>query len=320
MTTDAWPELPFQALRPTMDTLQLWSQIVGKVRLARAPWLNHSWHATLYVSARGLTTGLIPADGDALELEFDFQRQALVLRTASGGERLVSLKPGQVAVFHARVLEALAALGLPTTIHETPNEVPEPTPFRLDTAERPYDPAIAERFWRALVNIHAVFSRFRTAYLGKSSPVHLFWGAFDLAVTRFSGRPAPVHPGGIPHLPDDVTREAYSHEVASAGFWPGGNGVDEPSFYAYGYPTPPGFPAATVSPAQARYDTTLGEFLLPYDAVRTAADPEAALLAFFQSTYAAVADLGGWDRAALECEEGRPRRPRRVGKPRAARS
>ena len=309
----AWPELSYAALRPTADILQLWTQIVGKVRLARAPWLNHSWHVPLYVSARGLATSLIPGDDMSLDMEFDFITQDLVIRVADGGEKKITLAPGSVAGFYAQVREALAALGTPTRIDPVPSEMPDPIAFDDDTATRPYDPAVARDFWRALVRIDAVFNRFRSRFIGKNSPVHFFWGGFDLAVTRFSGRRAPRHPGGIPHLSDAVTREAYSHEVSSAGFWPGGPGMEAPSFYSYAYPTPQGFADAEVSPAAARFAPGLGEFLLPYEAVRTAADPDEALLSFLQSTYLAAADLGRWDRAELECEEGQPGRPRPVG-------
>lgn len=308
----AWPQLPYAALHPTAETLQRWMQIAGKVRLARTPWLNHSWHAALYVSARGLTTSLIPDPRASLELEFDLRAHALIIRSSEGGERRVPLAAGSIAGFYAEVMEALAALDAPTRIVAAPNEPPDATPFAEDLALRPYDPALATDFWRALLQINRVFHRFRTRYLGKCSPVHLFWGAADLAVTRFSGRRAPPHPGGIPHLPDAVTREAYSHEVSSAGFWPGDTAEDGPCFYAYAYPAPDGFSRASVAPAAARYDERLGEFLLPYEAVRTAADPDAALLAFLQSTYEAAADAAGWDRAALECEEGAVGRPRRV--------
>jgi len=309
---DGWPELDFKALQPTAETLRLMTQIVGKVRLARTPWVNHSWHVTLHVSARGLTTSLVPNGGSAFELEFDFIAGALVVRTTGGDERRVPLAPGAIADFYAQVMAALASIGAPTTIDPTPNEMPEAIAFPHDTAPRPYDPTAARAFWRALVQVDRVFHRFRTGFLGKVSPVHFFWGSFDLAVTRFSGRRAPLHPGGVPHLPDAVVREAYSHEVSSAGFWPGGGGV-EPSFYSYAYPAPAGFAAAKVAPPAARFDAALGEFLLPYEAVRSAADPDAALLAFLQSTYDAAADLAGWDRAALECAEGRIGVPRPVG-------
>jgi hypothetical protein len=303
---DAWPELSFAALQPTAETLQLWTQIVGKVRLACTPWLNHSWHVPLYVSARGLTTGLIPHGAVGFDMTFDFIAGALAIRVSDGGEAHVTLKAGSVAEFHAAVLEALAGLGVQVAIDGAPNEIADATPFAKDTRARPYDPDAAREFWRALVQIDRVFSLFRTRFLGKCSPVHFFWGSFDLAVTRFSGRRAPLHPGGVPNLPDPVVREAYSHEVSSAGFWPGGGGVAEPCFYAYAYPAPEGFSAAPVSPSSARFDTALGEFLLPYEAVRSAADPDAALTAFLQSTYAAAADLAHWDRDSLECGEGRP--------------
>jgi hypothetical protein len=310
---DWWPELSFAALAPTMETLQLFSQVVGKVRLAQTPWLNHSWHVTLYVSARGLTTSLIPHGAAAFDLEFDFLAGALILRVTDGGERRVALAAGSVAAFHGEVLEAMAALGVPVKIDETPNELAQAIPFRLDARPRVYDVALAADLWRALVRIDRVLGAFRTRFLGKCSPVHFFWGSFDIAVTRFSGRRAPLHPGGIPHLPDAVTREAYSHEVSSAGFWPGGGLIEEPSFYSYAYPAPQGFAAAAVSPDEARFDARLSEFLLPYEAVRAAVDPDAALTAFLQSTYEAAADLGAWDREALECDEGVPRRPRWVG-------
>ncbi len=310
---DAWPALPYAALAPTAQTLQLMTQVAGKVRLAHAPWINHSWQTPLYLSARGLTTSLIPTDDGGLELEFDFIAHALAIRTTAGGERRVPLAGQSLARFYGAVMHALRDLGAPTRIDPTPNELPDPTPFPKDHADRPYDSVQAEAFWRALVRIDAVFTRFRSGFIGKCSPVHFFWGSFDLAVTRFSGRRAPLHPGGVPHLPDAVAQEAYSHEVSSAGFWPGGGGVEAPSFYSYAYPAPEGFAAAKVQPAEARFDAALGEFLLPYEAVRTAPDPDAALLAFLQSTYDAAADLAHWDRPALECEEGRPGRPRPVG-------
>ena len=308
-----WPRLDYAWLRPTAETLQLCSQVVGKVRLALTPWLNHSWHVVFYVSVRGLTTGLVPAPGGGIELEFDFTGHALVVRSASGGERRVRLESRSVADFHADVLGALSDLGVQARFHGAPNELPDAVPFAEDHAPRAYDPEAANAFWRALLSIDPVLKRFRTAFLGKASPVHFFWGSFDLAVTRFSGRRAPLHPGGIPHLPDAVTREAYSHEVSSAGFWPGGPGVEAPSFYSYAYPTPAGFDAARIAPAEASFSKALGEFVLPYEAVRASNDPEAMLMQFLQSTYEAAADLGGWDRASLECEQGMPGRPRPVG-------
>lgn len=306
-----WPALPPERLGPTAETLQLWSQVVGKVRLARTPWLNHSWHVTFRVSARGLRTPLIPSDGGGIEMEFDFIAHELAIRATSGEERRIPLASGELAQFHAAVMDALAALGAPTAINPQPSEIPASIPFTEDHARRAYDPEMANALWRALVRIELVLERFRTRFIGKASPVHLFWGAFDLAVTRFSGRRAPRHPGGFPHLPDAVTREAYSHEVSSAGFWPGGQGV-EPSFYSYAYPVPDGYAAARVRPAAARFSPELGEFVLPYAAVRSAGDPEAVLLEFLQSTYEAAADLGHWDRAALDCAEGRLGEPRPV--------
>lgn len=307
-----WPELSYDRLQPTAGTLQLWTQVVGKVAVARLPWLNHSWHVALHLSARGLVTPLIPCGALALQLEFDFLAQELVVRTTEGRERRIPLTAGPVAGFYRHTMDALTALGAPTRIVARPNEIPDTTPFEEDRASRAYDPQAARELWLALVQMARPFGRFRTRFLGKSSPLHFFWGSGDLALTRFSGRRAPPHPGGVPNLPDDITREAYSHEVSSAGFWPGDPRFPEPAFYAYAYPTPDGFAAATVSPAAAKFVAELGEFVLPYAAVRAAADPDADLLAFLQSTYDAAADLGGWDRAALECQEGEPGRPRPV--------
>jgi len=309
MPNETWPALSYADWAQTCRTLHLWSQIVGKVRLARTPWLNHSWQTPLYLSARGLTTGPIAHEGRVLDLEFDFVDQRLHIRT-DGPVAALPLAPMPVADFYGQVMSTLKDLGTPIAIHGAPNELPDATPFAEDHAPRIYDPDAAHRFWRALLQADRVLKAFRTGFLGKASPVHFFWGSFDLAVTRFSGRPAPPHPGGIPHLPDDVAREAYSHEVSSAGFWPGGPGCEEPIFYSYAYPEPAGFRTARVSPAAARFDETLGEFVLPYEAVRTASDPDAALLAFLSSTYGAAADAAAWDRDALECEIGRPGRPR----------
>jgi hypothetical protein len=307
----AWPDLSGPTLQPTCETLRLMAQVAGKVRLVQSPWLNHSWHVPLYVTARGLSTSLIPHARGAFDLEFDFAAGLLRLRTEAGEDGAVALKPGSIADFHARVMGELQEAGVPAAIDPMPNEIPGATPFDRDHAERPYDPQAATAFWRALVRIDEVFKLFRTGFLGKASPAHFFWGSFDLAVTRFSGRPAPPHPGGVPNLPDAVAREAYSHEVSSAGFWPGGDGV-EPSFYSYAYPEPQGFRTAEARPAGARFDETLGEFLLPYEAVRSAVDPQVALLDFLTSTYEAAADAAAWDRKALECELGRPGAPRPV--------
>ena len=302
--------------RATLDAVHLWTQVVGKVRVALTPWLNHGWHSTLYVSCRGLTTSPMPHGGRTVELELDFLDHVLRIGDDDGAERTLPLAPQSVAEFHARVLDALAAMGLPVRINGTPNEIPNAVPFREDHEVRPYEPEAATRHWRVLQQVDRVFRQFRTSFLGKASPVHFFWGSFDLAVTRFSGRAAPPHPGGVPGLPDAITQEAYSHEVSSAGFWPGGSGLDEPAFYSYAYPVPEGFDRAAVQPAEACFHGGLGEFVLPYEAVRTAADPDATLLSFLQSTYEAAADAAGWDRAALECEPGRPGVPRTSGVPR----
>ena len=304
MQNEAWPELPYAAWKDTLETLHLWTQIVGKVRLALTPWLNHSWHVTLYVNARGLTTGPIPLVGRDLQIDFDFIDHVLWLRTSDGHFRQVMLRPVPVAEFYGEVMHALAELNVAVRIDEMPNEIPGAIPFPDDRIHASSDADAANRHFRVLLAVHRVFALFRTAFLGKASPVHFFWGSFDLAVTRFSGRTAPAHPGGVPNLPDDVVREAYSHEVSSAGFWPGGGPIDYPAFYSYAYPAPEGFSAAKVRPAEAFFSKDLGEFLLPYDAVRTARDPEAALMAFLQSTYDAAANLAKWDRAALECSLG----------------
>ncbi|MGN6461718.1 MAG: DUF5996 family protein [Pseudolabrys sp.] len=311
---DAWPELPLTAWQDTRDTLHLWTQIVGKIRTTQTPWLNHSWHVTLYVSARGLTTSVIPCGARSLEIEFDFIDHVLWLRSSDGQTRQVMLRPQTVAEFYAAVLMALHELGFALRIHPMPNEIANPIRFDQDRVHKAYDADHANRFWRILVRSHRVMAQFRTAFLGKASPVHFFWGSFDLAVTRFSGRKAPLHPGGVPYLPDDIVQEAYSHEVSSAGFWPGGGGgpIDYPAYYSYAYPAPDGCAAAGARPDAAFFSKELGEFLLPYDAVRTAADPDATLMAFLQSTYDAAADRADWNRAALECGIGRPDRPRPV--------
>jgi hypothetical protein len=303
-TAERWPELPYAAWKDTCQTLQLWTQIVGKIRLARTPWLNHSWHVTLYVTARGLTTSPIPDGARSFEIEFDFIDHVLWLRTSDGHVRQIVLKPMTVAEFYADVRHVLAELGIAVTINGKPNEIPDAIPFAEDRVHASYDRDYANRFWRVLAATNEVFTQFRTAFLGKASPVHFFWGSFDLAVTRFSGRSAPRHPGGVPNLPDDVAQEAYSHEVSSAGFWPGGGAIDYPAYYSYAYPAPEGFASAAVKPAQAFFSKELGEFILPYDAVRTNTNPRGALMAFLQSTYDAAANLGHWDRAALECAIG----------------
>jgi hypothetical protein len=295
-----WPALPLDEWQDTYATLHRWSQIVGKVRLARMPWINHSWHVTLYVTSRGLTTSVIPGAANAFQIDFDFIAHELIIRTKRGGVASVALRPRSVADFYNELLSRLRELDIDVRIHTKPNELEDATPLDRDTQHAAYDAEAANRFWRALVQSERVLTAFRAGFIGKCSPVHFFWGSFDLAVTRFSGRPAPRHPGGVPNLPDRVVREAYSHEVCSAGFWPGGGAVAYPAFYCYAYPEPDGFQDARVRPSGASYNAALREFVLPYDVVRNADSPDDALLEFLQNTYEAAADLGKWDRAALE--------------------
>src|ERR1700730_54555 len=299
-----WPELSYAAWEDTCSTLQLWTQIVGKIRLAQTPWLNHSWHVPLYVTAKGLTTSPIPHGLRSFELQFDFNAHVLDIDVSDGTNQRIALQPRSVADFYSTLMVALADLGLAVTIDEYPCEIAGATPFSRDLAHAAYDAEYAQRFWRVLLQSDRVLKQFRTGFIGKCSPVHFFWGSFDLAVTRFSGRRAPPFTGKTPGVATQVMREAYSHEVSSAGFWPGGNGTDFPAFYSYTYPTPAGFKESAVQPEAAYFSEALGEFLLPYDAVRTAADPEAVLLAFLQSTYEAAANTADWDRAALECPRG----------------
>ncbi len=305
-----WPRLDYLEWRETCSALHLYLQIVGKYRLAHTPWLNHSWNATFYVTPTSLTSSPIP-DGPGIEIRFDFREHVVIGTCGNGREAQFALKPSTVAAFRESFVKLITDLGGTPTFHDTPNEVPNPVPFSEDHRDRPYDRDAVQRYHQALVAIDRVFYRFRTSFLGKSSPVHLFWGALDLAVTRFSGRRAPLHPAGIPSLPDDVAQEAYDREVSSAGFWPGGNGIDYPAFYAYAYPTPGGYRGAPVRPEAAFWHEGLSEFMLPYDAVQAAADPDEALMAFLVSTYEAAADLGGWDRDLLECALGLPREVRR---------
>ena len=298
--SEAWPELPLDAWRDTYATLHLWTQIVGKIRLAQTPWINHSWHVTLYVTARGLTTSPVPYGDRSFQIDFDFIDHRVTLQSSDGRSGGFALEPQSVAVFYARLMGELRKLDLDVRIDGRPNEVADPIRFEEDEVHRAYDAEFASRFFRVLVQADRVFKTFRARFTGKCSPVHFFWGAPDLAVTRFSGRRAPQHPGGVPHLPDAVAREAYSHEVSSCGFWPGGGAVPYAAFYSYAYPEPAGFAAARVTPAGAFYSNDLREFILPYDVVRAASDPDETLLAFLQSTYEAAADLANWDRSALE--------------------
>ena len=300
---ETWPSLPLDAWSDTYATLHRWLQIVGKVRLVQSPWLNHSWHATLYVTPTGLTTATIPYEDRTFQIDVDFVEHRLIVRDSDGRTGGFALAAQSVARFHSRLMEELASLGLSVRIHPRPNELPDAMRFDEDEAHCAYDPEYANRFWRILVQSDRVFREFRARFIGKCSAVHLFWGALDLAVTRFSGRRAPQHPGGVPNLPDWVTREAYSHEVASCGFWPGGGSIAYPAFYAYAYPEPPGFATAAVKPAEAFYSADFHEFILPYDVVRGSATPDATLIEFLQTTYEAAANLGNWDRAALERAE-----------------
>jgi hypothetical protein len=307
--SNGWPDLSRLDLQPTTDALHLWCQIVGKVRLMMTPWVNHSWHVPLYVSASGLSTGLIPAGSRSFEIEFDLLNDALTIRDTEGQGHRVALEPQSVATFYANTMHALSDLGLEVQLDPMPCELPEAVPFHSDEVVRAYDGGTARTYWRALVQAQRVFQLFRTRFVGKCSPIHLFWGSFDLAVTRFSGRAAPRHPGGAPHLPDAVAREAYNQEVSSAGFWPGGGSVKTPCFYSYAYPTPIGYSDTSVQPAEAYFDATLGEYLLPYEAIRNSSDADNFLLSFLQSTYDAAANLARWDRKFLEGPTGPIGRP-----------
>ena len=295
-----WPELRLADWVDTRDALHLWLQIVGKVRLTLTPPINHSWHSTFYLTARGITTSPIPHGSRSFTIDLDFVDHRLIITTIDGDRRALALEAQSVAAFYSRLMEELRRLDLPVQIVAKPNELPIAVPFVEDVKPRPYDRDAVNRFWRALSQADRVLKLFRGRFIGKCSPVHLFWGGMDLAVTRFSGRKAPLHPGGIPNLPDRITQEAYSHEVSSCGFWSGTAPIDYPAFYAYAYAQPAGFADARVGPEGAFYSKDFGEFVLPYDRVRTSSSPDETLLEFFQSTYAAAADLADWDRAALE--------------------
>jgi len=299
-SNSSWPSLPFAEWKDTASTLHMWTQIVGKIRLTRTPWINHSWHVTLYLTSRGLTTSPIPHPAGIFEIRFDFIDHKLRILKSDGAVQVIELRPKSVASFYREVMAALSELKIDTRINTTPNEVEPAIPFDEDDKHRSYDPEYANRFWRVLLQSARVFQEFRSRFCGKCSPVHFFWGSFDLAVTRFSGRLAPPHPGGVPNLPDAITREAYSQEVSSLGFWPGNAAVPTPVFYSYAYPEPPGFAEAKIQPDAAVYEPKLREFILPYDAVRTAENPDQALLEFAQSAYDAASKLGKWDRASLE--------------------
>jgi hypothetical protein len=301
--SDEWPALPYSQWSDTCETLHMWTQVVGKIRMAKTPPVNHWWHVPLYVTSRGLGTSPIPDGARTFEIEFDFVDHRLRIDTTDGGRRDFELRPMSVADFYSRVMRALAELRIDVTISTMPSEVSDPIPFEKDTVHAAYDTDAITRFWHVLIATCRVFARFRCDFIGKVSPIHVFWGGFDLAMTRFSGRSAPLHPD-VPGLPLAVTREAYSHEVSSAGFWPGAPGGVDALFYSYAYPEPPGYAEAAVRPAAAFYDKGMREFFLPYEAVRTAASPDDDLMAFLQTTYDAAASFGDWPREALERRRG----------------
>jgi len=313
---DQWPQLHYPAWGDTHATLHRWLQVVGKLRVAQSPWINHSWHVSLRVTARGLSTLTIPHGKRTFQVDLDFIDHQVRVHTDEGRSNSLELQPQSVAQFHGRLMGILEELGVPVAIHAKPSELEDAVPFHEDEAHRAYDAEYASRFWRVLVQCQRVLETFRARFRGKSSPVHFFWGNMDIALTRFSGREAPRHPGGRPNLPDRVLRDAYSHECSECGFWPGGEEYPEPVFYSLAYPEPSGFRTAAVAPEVARYSQELKEFVLPYENVRRSSDPDAKALEFLQSAYEAAANLGGWDRAALEY----PLRPERRGPARTARS
>ena len=292
---EAWPTLPLDAWSDTCATLHMWTQIVGKIRMVQSPWLNHAWHVTLYVTPRGLTTGTIPHGARTFRIDFDFINHQLIIESCEGDTKVIRLVAQDTADFYNAVISNLADLGLPVKINTRPNEVEEAIPFPENRTDHSYDADSVNSFWRALYQIDRVFNIFRARFSGKSSPVHFFWGSFDLAVTRFSGRTAPDHPGGVPNMPLWVAQEAYSHEVSSAGFWPGGEAFPEPIFYSYAYPTPEGFSETRILPDAAHWIEDLGEFVLPYEVVRQAEEPDVVLLNFLQSTFDAASNLAEWD-------------------------
>lgn len=298
-----WPELTWSEWHETSATLHLWFQVIGKIKLALAIPTNHWWHCTLYPTCRGLTTSPMPYGARMLQIDFDFLSHELLFQTSDGLQERLKLEPMTVADFYARVMDRMDRLSMPVVIDRLPSEMADPIPLDEDTEHRSYDAPYAARFWQALLQIDRVFTVFRSRFIGKVSPVQFFWGGLDLAVTRFSGRRAPLH-GPVPNIPDFVVQEAYSHEVSSCGFWPGGEGLPEAIFYAYAYPSPPGFKDAPVQPAKAYFHEPLQEFILPYEAVRQADNPDACLLEFLQSTYEAAANLAEWDRAGLETTGG----------------
>lgn len=301
-TGNDWPMLNFTDWSQTLATVHLWTQIVGKVKLRKMPWVNHSWHAAFYIAPRGFTTGSIPYEAGVFQIDFDFLAHELLIKTSSGKGATMKLQPRTVASFYADLMEQMNQLSIPVSIHGAPNEVDPAIPFAQDRTHQSYDADSVSRFWQIIVRTHNVFTRFRAGFVGKCSPVHFFWGGFDLAVTRFSGRPAPPHPGGAPNMSVRVMQEAYSHEVSSAGFWPGSEQSPQAVFYSYCYPTPSAFGEQAIKPVEAFFSPEMDEFFLPYDAVRQAADPEQLLFEFLQSTYEAAAKTGHWNRSALESD------------------
>ncbi len=302
MSKTQWPQLDYKEWKDSLDTLALFTQIVGKIRLRSLPWLNHSWHVTLYVSPRGLTTGAMQYADGIFEIEFDFVQHVLLVTTSTGFLEKMPLHSISVAHFYTTLFNILDEAGIAVSIYPVPNELETAIPFKQDDIHKTYNKEQVHTYWQALVQVYKVFTRFRTGFRGKGSPVHLFWGAFDLVVTRFSGRPAPPHPGGAPHMPLRVMQEAYSHEVSSCGFWPGNDAFPQAAFYSYCYPAPAGFSEQEIKPKEAFYNKEMGEYFLLYDVVRTSADPAATLLQFLQTTYEAAANTGEWDRPALECD------------------
>ncbi|MBD0332287.1 MAG: hypothetical protein ICV66_06490 [Chitinophagaceae bacterium] len=300
ITQQKWPAIHYNDWKETLYTVQLWVQIVGKIRLKKMPWTNHSWHVPLYISPTGLTTGSIPYENGIFQIEFDFLNHQLLITSSSGRNEKIDLHPRTVASFYNELFEKLNSMNIPVFIHAVPNEIDPAIPFKRDETHQAYDKEKVNLFWQALVSTYNVFTRFRARFIGKCSPIHFFWGSFDLAVSRFSGREAPKHPGGAPNVPLRVMQEAYSHEVSSSGFWPGGEQFPTPVFYTYIYPTPPSFGEQKVKPKEAFFNKEMGEFLLPYDVVRQSHNPEEILLQFLQSTYEAAANTAQWHREKLE--------------------
>lgn len=298
----SWPEIPFNDWKETLYTVQLWVQIVGKIRLKKTPWTNHSWHVSLYISPLGLTTGSIPFEKGIFQIDFDFRYHQLLIISSSGDNERIDLYPRTVSSFYNELFEKLDRLGIHAFIHAVPNEIEPAIPFKKDETHKSYDKEKMETFMQALIRIQNVFTKFRARFIGKCSPIHFFWGGFDLTVSRFSGKEAPKHPGGAPNMPLRVMQESYSHEVCSAGFWPGSEQFPVPAFYSYIYPTPAAYSEQSVQPQEAFYSKEMGEFFLPYDVVRRSANPENTLLQFLQSSYEAAANTANWDRQKLECD------------------